>query len=138
MLFALVHVPVHVPRIDKILPLVPPDPTALCRTTGISAVARKANTPGSRTLYALNMPAPSVRAPMFTRQGRHTDPHGHAHGPAASKAARGRQRWSEGRYLSDLCPMIHKVTADACGKTLRPVADLHPFARRRKVESPLL
>jgi hypothetical protein len=31
--------------------------------------------------------------------------------------------------------MIHKFTADACGKTLCPIADLNPFARWRKVES---
>jgi hypothetical protein len=87
MLFAFVHVPVHVPRIDKILPLVPPDPTALGRTTGISAVARKEISPGSRTLYALNMPAPRVRATMFTRQGRRTDPHGHSHSVELHEAA---------------------------------------------------
>lgn len=33
--------------------------------------------------------------------------------------------------------MIQKVTADACRKTLRPVADLNPFAGWRKVESPV-
>src|SRR6185312_3361570 len=73
MLFAFFHVPVHVPRIDKILPLVPPDPGALWRTIGISAVARQAISPGSRTLYAVNMPSPRVRATLFTRQGRLTD-----------------------------------------------------------------
>src|SRR5690242_8403916 len=87
MLFAFFHVPVHVPRIDKILPLVPPDPTALWRTTGISAVARQAISPGSRTLYAVNMPSPGVRATMFTRQGRLADPYGPSHSVVLHEAA---------------------------------------------------
>jgi hypothetical protein len=74
MLFAFVHVPVHVPRIDKILLLVPPDPTALWRTTGVSAVPRRAISPGNRTLYASNMPAPRVRATTVSAKGAVTDP----------------------------------------------------------------
>src|SRR5579863_2447383 len=50
-------------------------------------MARKEISPGSRTLYALNMPAPRVRATMFTRQGRRTDPHGHSHSVELHEAA---------------------------------------------------
>src|SRR5580700_7809131 len=50
-------------------------------------VARKEISPGSRTLYALNMPDPRVRATMFTRQGRRTDPHGHSHSVELHEAA---------------------------------------------------
>jgi hypothetical protein len=50
-------------------------------------VARKEISPGSRTLYALNMPAPRVRATMFTRQGRRTDTHGHSHSVELHEAA---------------------------------------------------
>jgi hypothetical protein len=41
-------------------------------------------------------------------------------------------------YLTDLCPMVHKFTADACGKAVYPIADHNPFARRRKVKSSIL
>src|SRR5213080_850527 len=34
--------------------------------------------------------------------------------------------------------MIDEVTADLRGETLRPETDLHPFARRRKIESAIL
>src|SRR6266403_1718907 len=33
------------------------------------------------------MPAPRVRATMFTRQGRRTDPHGHSHSVELHEAA---------------------------------------------------
>ena len=77
--FAFVHVPVHVPRIDKILPLHRLTQPRYEERRSISAVARKAISPGSRILYALNMPAPRVRATMFTRQGRRTDARGISH-----------------------------------------------------------
>src|SRR5262252_3123174 len=113
MLFAFVHVPVHLPRIDEILPLVPPDPTALLRTTGISAVARKAISPGSRTLYASNMPVPRVRATMFTRQGRRTDPHGHSHSvelhEAASPYRHPRYDWPSAK--EKLIPLVPSATS---------------------------
>ena len=34
--------------------------------------------------------------------------------------------------------MIHEFSANLRGETLRPEADLHPFARRRKIESAIL
>ncbi len=40
--------------------------------------------------------------------------------------------------LLDLGPMIHKFTADARGKALRPVAHLDSLPRWRKAESSIL
>ena len=34
--------------------------------------------------------------------------------------------------------MIDEFTADGCGKSFCPIADLHPFARWRKAESSIL
>lgn len=50
-------------------------------------MARKAISPGSRTLYALNMPAARVRATMFRRQGRRTNPDGHSQSVELHEAA---------------------------------------------------